>query len=146
MQMQDMPPRLATLIDRVQGSASYQDILDALSVALRDMDDRAQFYQWRWNKRDKDGLMPVGVASVRLGGPFWRFRPEERLKGMASYVEAADRGFDEIDDGIDDELGNGVVEEVGTPRGFDEINNHVSDDKNNNDSEVRKLEVNMSSS
>ena len=110
MQMQDMPPRLATLIDRVQGSASYQDILDALSVALRDMDDRAQFYQWRWNKRDKDGLMPVGMASVRAGGPFWHFRPVERLQGMASYGEAADRGFDEIDDGIDDELGNGDVE------------------------------------
>ena len=106
MQMQDMLPRLATLIDRVQGSASYQDILDALSVALRDMDDRAQFYQWRWNKQDKDGLMPMGVASVCAGGPFWRFRPEEHLQGMASCGGAADRGFDEIDD----ELGNGDVE------------------------------------
>ena len=112
VQMQDMPPRLAMLIDQVQRSASYQHIYEALSFALAEMSDRAQFYQWRWNKRERDGLVPVGLANVRAGGPFWRFRPDGHLQGIASYGEEAVGGFDEIDEEIDDGPDSGEVEEV----------------------------------
>ena len=112
VQMQDMPPRLAMLIDQVQRSTSYQHIYEALSFALGEMSDRAQFYQWRWNKRERDGLMPVGLANVRAGGPFCRFRPDGHMQGTASYGEEAVGGFDEIDEEIDDGPESGEVEEV----------------------------------
>ena len=112
VQMQDMPPRLAMLIDQVQRSASYQHIYEALSFALGEMSDRTQFYQWRWNKRERDGLMPVDLANVRAGGPFWRFRLDGHLQGIASDGEEADGGYDEIDEEIDDGPESGEVEEV----------------------------------
>ena len=107
-----MPPRLAMLIDQVQRSASYQHIYEALSFALAEMGDRVQFYQWHWNKRERDGLMPVDLANVRAGGPFWRFQLDGHLQGIASDGEEADGGYDEIDEEIDDGPDNGEVEEV----------------------------------
>ena len=56
--------------------------------------------------------MPVGLANVRAGGPFWRFRPDGHLQGIASDGEEAVGGFDEIDEEIDDGPDSGEVEEV----------------------------------
>lgn len=104
--MQDMPPRLATLIDRVQAAASYEHIISALNESLSSMNEHVQFY-----KRDKNRLTPVPVASVRAGRPFSHFQPERLLQGAAGVAEAMVEDFDKIDDDIDDTEG-GCVEEV----------------------------------
>ena len=110
--MQDMPPRLATLIDRVQTAASYEHIISALNESLGSMNEHVQFY-----KRDKNRLTPVPAASVRAGGPFSRFQPERLLQGTAGAAEAMVEDFDKKDDDIDDTEG-GCVEEVSIPGGF----------------------------
>ena len=113
VQMEDMPPRLAMLIDRVKQATCYQHVVDALGGALGEVGERAQFYQWRWNKREKDGLMPVGAAAVHAGGAFRSFRPENFPHyDLASYEgAAAGAGFDDIDDDIGDEPEYGQREE-----------------------------------
>lgn len=105
--MQDMPPRLATLIDRVQAAASYEHIISALNESLGSMNEHVQFYKW-----DKNGLTPVSAASMCAGGPFSHFQPECPLQGVA---EAMVEDFDEIDDDTDDTEG---VEEVNISGGF----------------------------
>ena len=110
--MQDMPPRLATLIDRVQAAASSEHIIGALNESLGSRNERVQFY-----KRDKNRLKPVPEVSVRAGGPFSCFQPECPLQGAAGVAEAMVEDFDKKDDDIDDTEG-GCVEEVNIPGGF----------------------------
>ena len=110
--MQDMPLRLATLIDRVQAAASYEHIIGALNESLGSMNEHVQFYKW-----DKNHLTPVPAASVHAGGPFSRFHPKRPLQGAAGVAEAMVEDFYKKDDDIDDTEG-GCVEEVNISGGF----------------------------
>ena len=110
--MQDMPPRLATLIDRVQAAASSEHIIGALNESLGSMNEHIQFY-----KQDKNHLTPVPEASVRAGGSFSHFQPEHPLQGTAGVAEAMVEDFDKKDDDINDTEG-GCVEEVTISGGF----------------------------
>ena len=107
--MQDMPPRLATLIDRVQAAASSEHIIGALNESLGSRNKHIQFY-----KQDKNHLTPVPEASVRAGGSFSHFQPECPLQGAAGVAEAVVEDFDKIDDDTE----GGCVEEVNISGGF----------------------------
>ncbi|KAK7091654.1 hypothetical protein V1264_009311 [Littorina saxatilis] len=111
--MLDMPPRLASLIDGVQAATSYQQTLDALDGTLHAMDEKLQFFQWRWNR--KDCLMPVGVSNVRAGGMFRVFRLDRHLAGVGSYHDATGGAFDEIDEDHQEGTEEEEVEEELSP-------------------------------